>query len=397
MNGWDGERIAPDPVRVNGGDDTFSYKENSYYQRLAADAVKEKIVDAITRNLNVCELSSASNIIRLADLGCAVGSNTINAMQDVLEVIKNKCHSQCPSSKLPEFQVFFNDKTSNDFNTLFTSLPQQREYYSAGVPGSFHHRLFPQSSIHFAHCSYALHWLSKVPEELLDENSPAWNKGRIHYTNAAEEVVNAYASQFAKDMENFLNARAEEIQLITEAELDSFNLPIYSASSEEMVKLVDKNGHFSIKTVELTNPTSWLEGPIDIKAWTMHVRAAMEAMFSKHFRIEIIDEMFNRLIRRLFEFSDKVESDAIGSITFSSHICSTWFESYGIIHIDYVRLALKAPYRSKIRFDSFVALVRKAQGIEHDPPVIKYTPAAIRERNSALVGRSGRAHAGLRL
>lgn len=180
-------------------------------QRLAADAVKEKIVDAITRNLNVCELSSASNIIRLADLGCAVGSNTINAMQDLLEVIKNKYHSQCPSSKLPEFQVFFNDKTSNDFNTLFTSLPQQREYYSAGVPGSFHHRLFPQSSIHFAHCSYALHWLSKVPEELLDENSPAWNKGRIHYTNAAEEVVNAYASQFAKDMENFLNARAEEI------------------------------------------------------------------------------------------------------------------------------------------------------------------------------------------
>lgn len=97
-------------------------------------------------------------------------------------------------------------------------------------------------------------------------------------------------------------------QLITEAELDSFNLPIYSTSSEEMVKLVDKNGHFSIKTVELTNPTSWLEGPIDIKAWTMHVRAAMEAMFTKHFRIEIIGEMFNRLIRRLFEFSDKVES-----------------------------------------------------------------------------------------
>lgn len=65
--------------------------------------------------------------------------------------------------------------------------------------------------------------------------------------------------------------------------------------------------------------------------------------------------------------------------------------------MDCQRLALKAPYRStlKIRFYSFVALGRKAQGIEHDPPVIKYTPVAIRERNSALVGRSGRAHAGL--
>ena len=59
--------------------------------------------------------------------------------------------------------------------------------------------------------------------------------------------------------------------------------------------------------------------------------------------------------------------------------------------MDCQRLALKAPYRStlKIRFYSFVALGRKAQGIEHDPPVIKYTPVAIRERKSALVGRSG--------
>lgn len=168
-------------------------------------------MDAITRKLNVCELSSGSNIIRLADLGCAVGSNTVNAMQDVLQVIRNKYESESPSSKVPEFQVFFNDKTSNDFNTLFASLPEEREYFAAGVPGSFNHRLFPRSTIHFVHSSYALHWLSQVPEELLDENSTAWNKGRIHYGGAGKEVVNAYAAQFAEDMGNFLNARAEEI------------------------------------------------------------------------------------------------------------------------------------------------------------------------------------------
>ncbi|XP_016557118.2 uncharacterized protein LOC107856652 [Capsicum annuum] len=59
---------------------------------------------------------------------------------------------------------------------LFRSQPIDRSYYAFGVPGTFHCRLFPSQSIHFAHCSSAIHWLSKCPEELLDEKSPAWNK-----------------------------------------------------------------------------------------------------------------------------------------------------------------------------------------------------------------------------
>lgn len=50
-----------------------------------------------------------------------------------------------------------------------------------------------------------------MPEELVDKKSNAWNKGRIHYTSAPCEVANAYAVQFGKDMEVFLNARAKEI------------------------------------------------------------------------------------------------------------------------------------------------------------------------------------------
>lgn len=45
----------------------------------------------------------------------------------------------------------------------------------------------------------------------MDEKSPAWNPGRIHYTNAPAEVVNAYRTQFASDMEGFLKARAREV------------------------------------------------------------------------------------------------------------------------------------------------------------------------------------------
>ena len=50
-----------------------------------------------------------------------------------------------------------------------------------------------------------------MPKEVEDKNSPAWNKGRIQYSNSTVEVVEAYQAQYAKDMESFLKARAEEI------------------------------------------------------------------------------------------------------------------------------------------------------------------------------------------
>lgn len=161
---------------------------------------------------DVRELSSASNTIRIADLGCATGPNTFIAMQNLVNVLKQKYRSQmCPGEAFPEFQVFFSDHVSNDFNMLFTSLPQDRPYFAAGVPGSFHGRLFPESSLHLVYSSVALHWLGKVPEEVVDPSSKAWNKGRVHYTSAPAEVVEAFKAQFAEDVGRFLEARAAEL------------------------------------------------------------------------------------------------------------------------------------------------------------------------------------------
>ena len=76
-------------------------------------------------------------------------------------------------------------------------LPPERPYSATGVPGSFHGRLFPNFSLDFVYSSYALQCLSKVPEELLNKNSAAWNKGRVHYASASDEVAQAFTTQFA--------------------------------------------------------------------------------------------------------------------------------------------------------------------------------------------------------
>lgn len=177
-------------------------------QRTAVEMAKSMILRWIIEHLDLEEASSS--LFTIADLGCASGPNTFIAVDNIVQGVINKYKSKSYSN-LPEFQVYFNDHTANDFNTLFANLPSDLGYFAAGVPGSFHGRLFPKSSLNFVYSSSALQWLSRTPKELSDLNSSTCNKGRIHYANASNEVGEAYSAQYAKDMECFLAARAEEI------------------------------------------------------------------------------------------------------------------------------------------------------------------------------------------
>lgn len=181
-------------------------------QRGAIDVAKEIIKEEIDKKMDVKQLSPTStHPFRIADFGCSTGQNTFVAMQIIVEALEEKFRKEGLTSDFLECQVFFNDHVSNDFNTLFSSLPPERRYFAAGVPGSFHKVLFPKASLHLAYSSCALNWISEVPKEVTDNMSPGWNKGKIHHGGARKEVLDAYASQFAKDMESFLNARAHEL------------------------------------------------------------------------------------------------------------------------------------------------------------------------------------------
>ncbi|XP_007045550.2 PREDICTED: probable S-adenosylmethionine-dependent methyltransferase At5g38100 [Theobroma cacao] len=348
----------PESYPMNGGNGTYSYTQNSYYQKTGINVAKRMVSEAIGEKLDINNFSSGSNSFRIADLGCSVGPNTFTTMQNIVDAVQHKYQSQGLASKFAEFQVFFNDQDSNDFNTLFTSMPKERPYYAVGVPGSFYGRLFPESFVHFVNSSFALHWLSRVPEELLDKNSPAWNKGRIHYTNASDAVVDAYAAQFTKDMEGFLDARAKELVsggmmviitlgcpngmpyahlaagimfdclesclndmakggLLSENQVDSFNLPVYAPSPKEKTELVERNGCFSIERLELTNWRTEADPRGDLRACVMHVRAGFESIIRKHFGNDIIDDLFERLLKEVKESFHLIQSSYMGGTQLS--------------------------------------------------------------------------------
>uniref|UniRef100_A0A2N9GQD6 Uncharacterized protein n=1 Tax=Fagus sylvatica TaxID=28930 RepID=A0A2N9GQD6_FAGSY len=178
--------------------------------------------------------------------------------------------------------------------------------------------------------SYAKNSNPQAPAELGDQlNSTSCNKGRIYYSNAPNEVGQAYSAQYAKDIGSFLCARAEELApgglmnnsnslgvtmgqflaqssmgphfedlesslldmakegIISKDRIDSFNLPIYSPSMEELRTLIQENGCFEIVRLD-GQPQKYPT------ITAMECRAGLEGIFSKHFGSENMDPLFNR-------------------------------------------------------------------------------------------------------
>ena len=93
--------------------------------------------------------------------------------------------------------------------------------------------------------------------------------------------------------------------------MDTFNVPIYSASPEEVAVLVEKNGCFTIEFMELMDPTAWLKRPMDVedvRQWIVCIKATMGSLFINHFGDHLLDDIFDRLTTKLVGLTEKVES-----------------------------------------------------------------------------------------
>lgn len=157
------------------------------------------------------------SIFQITNMGCSIGPNTFILVKNIVESVELKFQNLINTTtnnnniQKKHIQVFFSDHACNDFNTLFESLPSDKSYYAHAAIGSFYDRVFPDESIHIVNCSYGLHFLSRVPSYVEDKKSLAWNKGKVYYSHSKEDVIKEYSRQYEKDMECFLNARAQEV------------------------------------------------------------------------------------------------------------------------------------------------------------------------------------------
>lgn len=365
---------------MQGGDDDGSYAKNSEAPASAITLSKPLLLTAI-QSMKLF-VQSEEDSLRVADLGCATGYNTLATIDMVVEGLRERYIKECGVD--PEFEAFFSDLPSNDFNSLFRSLAatlsnnKAKRYYAAGVPGSFYSRLFPKGKLHVAVSLSALHWLSQIPETVLDKRSSAWNKGRAWIDGAKKEVVEAYAKQSEEDLEDFLRCRKEEIVeggmlfmlmggrpgsqrpdnqlddsdsrakhpftcsmdqawedllnegLIDEETRDGFNIPAYMRSMEEVERAIERCGGFEIQRMEYQRivehskekQDEWIRDPVSYgRAKANLVRATLRPIVEAHVGSYLSEELFKR-------FENRVSSDI-------SLIRKTCF--YGVIVVCAIR------------------------------------------------------------
>jgi hypothetical protein len=159
-------------LAMKGGEGDGSYAKNSRPQANGLRFVEPILYEVISsRNW------PKKKLVKIADLGCSSGANSIQHMNYVVSLIKARymelLKNSSPPDVIPEFQVFFVDLLSNDFNCLFRLITQARkaedsragaavDYFWTGVPGSFYGRLHPRASLDVVFSSFSLHWLSKA-------------------------------------------------------------------------------------------------------------------------------------------------------------------------------------------------------------------------------------------
>ncbi|XP_006655959.1 anthranilate O-methyltransferase 3-like [Oryza brachyantha] len=336
------------------GEAEANYANNSRLQRKALLKTKP-LLDKAVRQVYTA-LQPPTMVV--ADLGCSVGTNTLLFVSEVISTVAYAQYQNELGRHPMELQFFLNDLPGNDFNQVFQSLQQFTKsiaedhpkeialspFYISGLPGSFYTRIFPCQSVHLFHSSYCLHWQSQMIKDM-DESMANLNGGNIYITKSTPpSVVKLYQDQFQKDMALFLKLRHQELMpggkmlltflgrkkqdvldgdmshlfgllaealqsLVTEGvvekgKLESFNIPMYGASIDEVKAVVALNELFDMDHIELFesnwDPYDDLEhddmcsSPQRGVNVAKCIRAVLEPLLVSHFGEYILDELFKR-------------------------------------------------------------------------------------------------------
>ena len=72
--------------------------------------------------------------------------------------------------------------------------------------------------------------------------------------------------------------------------MDSFNVPAYYTPPKKLKALIERNGNFSVKRMEVLK---------NQKKYLILQSPSLEGIIEKHFGNEILDELFNRFTHKL--------------------------------------------------------------------------------------------------
>ncbi|PUZ61559.1 hypothetical protein GQ55_4G285900 [Panicum hallii var. hallii] len=287
-------RMERDFHMVKGEGET-SYTTNSRLQQKALLETKPVLEEAVRQ---VCSALLPPNLV-VCDLGWgSAGHNMVG------------------------IQFFLNDLPGNDFNHIFQSVERFKNsvtthhkgerllpFYIAGLSGSYYTRLFPSQSVHLFHSSYSLHWHSH-------DGLVVGGKMVLTFLGRKEEDV------YSGNLNYLYELLAQSLRslvdkgLVEEDKLNSFNLPMYGPSIDEVKAAVKQTGLFDINKIKLFE-SNW--DPYDDNSEDDNVqysiqsgvnvakclRAVMETIFVSHFGESILGTLFKEFASKVAEYLER--------------------------------------------------------------------------------------------
>lgn len=190
---------TPDVSDVSAGAMGHGYARHSQVQHRAGDYG----MPLLYRALDTVVLPENGRPFRVADLGVAAGTNSLDPLRAVVEGIRRRTGNDTPVT------VVHTDIPANDFNTMFAtvlhspdSYARRPQVFAYAEARSFYEPLFPPAELHLAWSAIAVHWLSRVPEPIPDH---------IFSSRATGSARRALREQSRRDWEAFLTHRAREL------------------------------------------------------------------------------------------------------------------------------------------------------------------------------------------
>ncbi|KAF2312961.1 hypothetical protein GH714_002178 [Hevea brasiliensis] len=295
-----------------------------FWQRPVMVFVTEVIDETIMEKLEIEPFSSTYKAFCVADMGCSVGPNAFYSTHNILDAVEKKFISEgFTPDQVPQFQVFFNDLPFNDFNTLFKKC--KTRILQHGTKGRFI-TLMPQNSSR-SFCSPIFKGHGDVlrcqskrtrggkydgPNHAINSRwDPTFQRTDRYMLNHLESCLVDLAKEVTlistlslvyleRMLFNSIYLKLFLVQgLVSEALVDSFNVPMYSVTPKEMRQIVERNGCFSIERMEPTDCVPDPDNPATAYSITMHLRSGLEGVIARHFGAEIINELFERFLERM--------------------------------------------------------------------------------------------------
>ncbi|KAF3437764.1 hypothetical protein FNV43_RR20520 [Rhamnella rubrinervis] len=247
---------------MKGGDGPHSYAKNSTLQRHYLEVAKEVMNEAIAEKLDIGALNSPKTFC-IADLGCSVGPNTFAAVEIIIEAVKSKYdQSQSLSSQIPQFQ----STRRGDEQEL--SCLEQRTNSLFEFPGDEVIRAYKAQR-------------ERDMDKFLQHRAQEVVHGGLMVVNFSFNPNGTHPSQCTSNLNlDIIGSCLMDLARkgrISEEKVDSFNLPLYFMTPQEMEAAVERNGSC--------------------------LRAGMEDIIPQHFGEDIIDEfldLYRRKIREIF-------------------------------------------------------------------------------------------------